>query len=295
MTQLRIENHELTKLIHERFPFGCYTMLNQETFPHWHDHHEIVYVHEATCTVHVNGIPLLCQEGELLFIPGGSLHGILPTNQSKYTAIVLGDTLFKELSVDLHVSGSLSIYFSDQLLGPIKITRHCEAYPQLQSDILQVIHYYLHQTVDFELYIKIALLAFLLRLKPSLPTIEDPQVHHITTQRTIAILKKSIAYITTHYQEKLTIEKLSTQCNMSAQHFCRLFKNYTGKTVIEYLLDLRIAQANLLLTSSDIPITRIPEMTGFCNPNYFSRMYKLKMGCTPSLYRKRSMANQNPR
>lgn len=286
MNHLRIENHELTKLIHERFPFGCYTMLNQETFPHWHDHHEIVYVHDASCTVHVNGLPILCEKGELLFIPGGSLHGILPSDDSSYTAIVLGDTLFRELSIDTHVAASLSVYFTDQIQEPIKVTTQNETYTQLQSEILRIIHLYMHQSVDFELYIKIELLAFLLRLRPFLTLKTDVQIHHITTQRTIDLLKKSIEYITVHYQEKLTIEKLSAQCNMSAQHFCRLFKNYTGKTVIEYMLDLRIAQANHLLATSDLPITQIPELTGFCNPNYFSRMYKQKMGCTPSVYRK---------
>ena len=74
--------------------------------------------------------------------------------------------------------------------------------------------------------------------------------------------------------------------NMSEQHFSRLFKTYTGKTFIDYLTQFRLEQARKLLLKSDLPITQIPELTGFCNPNYFSRIFKHYYEQTPSEARK---------
>lgn len=79
---------------------------------------------------------------------------------------------------------------------------------------------------------------------------------------------------------------MSNYANMSNQHFCRLFKAYTGKTFIEFLSLYRLEQSNLLLITTDVPITQIPERTGFCNANYFARVYKNRYGHPPSYTRK---------
>jgi transcriptional regulator GlxA family with amidase domain len=91
-----------------------------------------------------------------------------------------------------------------------------------------------------------------------------------------------INYLTNHYTEKISISDMSRYANMSLQHFCRTFKAYTGKTLVEFLTHLKLEKAYRLIITTDVPISQIPELAGFCNINYFSRVFRKRYGATPS-------------
>ena len=68
-------------------------------------------------------------------------------------------------------------------------------------------------------------------------------------------------------------------------YFCRLFKNCFDKTFIMYLNDLRMAKAVELLKDISINIKEISGRVGYRDANYFTRIFKKKMGMTPSEFR----------
>ena len=72
----------------------------------------------------------------------------------------------------------------------------------------------------------------------------------------------------------------------SQSHFCKVFKQKTGKNYSDYLLDVRIEQAKKLLVNTAFSIGRISDMVGFDNTKYFSRIFKEKTGIQPIAYRK---------
>lgn len=66
--------------------------------------------------------------------------------------------------------------------------------------------------------------------------------------------------------------------NLSPNHFCKVFKKITGKTLIEYLHLLRINEAEKMLVDTDASITEIAGNVGFSSITYFGRVFKkLKM------------------
>ena len=69
------------------------------------------------------------------------------------------------------------------------------------------------------------------------------------------------------------------------EYFCRLFKQYTGKTPIEYLNNYRIEQAAKLLIETNDSITDIAFDCGFENTSYFIRKFKAQKSATPKQYR----------
>ena len=73
---------------------------------------------------------------------------------------------------------------------------------------------------------------------------------------------------------------------MSVSWFIRNFKEYTGTTPTQYLLSLRISNAQSLLESTSCNVTEIAEIVGYNNPLYFSRLFKKQNGVSPSLFRK---------
>ena len=73
---------------------------------------------------------------------------------------------------------------------------------------------------------------------------------------------------------------------MSVSWFIRNFKDYTGSTPAQYLLSLRISNAQSLLESTAYHVMEIAEIVGYSNPLYFSRLFKKQCGVSPTEYRK---------
>jgi AraC-like DNA-binding protein len=77
---------------------------------------------------------------------------------------------------------------------------------------------------------------------------------------------------------------------MSVSWFIRSFKEYTGSTPTQYILSLRISNAQTLLGSTNYNITEIAEIVGYDNPLYFSRLFRKQSGMSPSEFRNRLRA-----
>ena len=82
------------------------------------------------------------------------------------------------------------------------------------------------------------------------------------------------------------MDKLADMINVSADYFTKMFKDSIGKTPIDYINALRINYAMQLLFSGDSPMSDIAEEVGFCNPNYFHKIFKQYMDTSPLAYRK---------
>ncbi|MFA9465660.1 MAG: helix-turn-helix domain-containing protein [Velocimicrobium sp.] len=266
------------------FPFGCYPIHNLTTLPHWHPHTEIIYTQKGSVDIYINGTSYSCYEGDIQLIPANSLHSILPKNHAVYIAIVIGDKLLSEVANDLHFK-QISCFLSEK--------SHLITYQLSTTNSFYKIIYPCIQTLLAEdcsnhpmkeLMIKLEICRFFALLNRYIPDIiaNSEKSYPSHTQN----LKMAIEFLTNHYAEKITIKTMSQLMNMSEQHFSRLFKTYTGKTFVDYLTQFRLEQAKRLLIQSDLPITQIPELTGFCNPNYFSRIFKRHFGLSPSQTRK---------
>ena len=75
--------------------------------------------------------------------------------------------------------------------------------------------------------------------------------------RNLLSIKKVLDYISAHYREPLSVKELSGLSNYSEYYFMKLFRQYTGKTLVEYINDFRMEKAKYLLTHSDAPVTEI--------------------------------------
>lgn len=95
-----------------------------------------------------------------------------------------------------------------------------------------------------------------------------------------------LAYIDGNLSDKLSLKELSEMSCMSIPSFSRKFKDYTGKTLIQYLNEQRIEQAKILLKNKNASLERIAEEVGFSNANYLIRVFKKVTGQTISEYRK---------
>lgn len=99
-------------------------------------------------------------------------------------------------------------------------------------------------------------------------------------------------YIRDNYSQKLSLDDLSELVSINKYYLIRLFKQQTGLSPIDYLIHVRLAEAEKLLAHSNVTISKISDMVGFHSPSHFSKTFKESNHCTPSIYRKR-YANKN--
>jgi len=104
--------------------------------------------------------------------------------------------------------------------------------------------------------------------------------------RQAEMLKPIFTYIETDFSNKITLDQAAKLVNLSTHHFCKSFKRATGRTFIEYLHIVRINEAERLLKKTELSITRIAEQVGFCNINYFDKVFKKVKKYQPSNARK---------
>lgn len=84
----------------------------------------------------------------------------------------------------------------------------------------------------------------------------------------------------------LSIEMLADEIGISAAYMCRIYKQHTGSTINETLLNKRMEKARELLTESNASINTIAEKVGFTGSSYFYRAFKKVNGVTPNEYRR---------
>jgi AraC-like DNA-binding protein len=92
-------------------------------------------------------------------------------------------------------------------------------------------------------------------------------------------------YISDYFTEDISLAQLADLANMSVFHFNRLFKKLTSFTPYQYLLRVRLEQAQLHLANTNRPVTQIAFDTGFQSLEHFSASYKQRYGKSPRLTR----------
>lgn len=104
--------------------------------------------------------------------------------------------------------------------------------------------------------------------------------------RDYSVFDNALQYIERFYREPITLEKLCSHCNCSKSYLSHMFKKKTGKNMNQYMNELRIAEAKVLLLETNRSITDIALSTGFSSVNYFTSTFHSVCNCSPREYRR---------
>jgi YesN/AraC family two-component response regulator len=99
------------------------------------------------------------------------------------------------------------------------------------------------------------------------------------------LIQKAIHFLTIHFNQPLDLKNLAQYCLVHPAHLSRQFKKETGMTLTDYLNNIRIKEAKILLRKDRTSIEWIAESVGFDNAGYFTRIFKKVTGVTPTNYR----------
>ena len=198
------------------------------------------------------GSDLYASAGELIFIPQSTVYTSVYLEESTETKIVQFDL----------VSGALPGY----LAVPVKIEL-----PRVGEWIEAFFRPAEDRTPNHPFY-------YLSRLYELLWQIDESELRFPAKYKK---LQAALTEITQHWSRNQPVAYYAELCKMSEVNFRRLFKEYTGRSPIDYRNDLRLSNARSKLQSGEYNVSEVAELCGFSNLSFFIRQYKLKYGHTP--------------
>lgn len=94
------------------------------------------------------------------------------------------------------------------------------------------------------------------------------------------------SYLNNHFEEQITLNILTKEFSINKTTLSKKFKEETGKTILEFLIEIRLRLAKTLLRNTSLPIVEILYKVGFNNSTNFNKAFKKRFGSTPINYRK---------
>ena len=252
---------------------------------HWHPELEIQYVYEGTARYHIDYDYFDSQAGDIFLIRPNGLHSIHPVdNQPHHTdplhfhLDMLGQSLVDPLSLRYLQPLQNSNFKFKQCLRSSN-----EGYTEIKDLLFEIFKMIRQKDRHYELLLKSKLeeliyLFYFYRLVER-KTSDD---HYRKNEK----IREIIDYINQHYAENLTIEKLSELMGYSKTHFMTIFKQHTGTSCTEFIIQARLNAACEELRNSVKPVLEIATNVGFNNLSNFNRQFKHYYDQTPSQYRK---------
>ncbi|MBB5181154.1 AraC-like DNA-binding protein/mannose-6-phosphate isomerase-like protein (cupin superfamily) [Planomicrobium koreense] len=231
---------------------------------------------------------------EMLLVASGT--GIFTINGKSYRAgpgsIVLcnaGD--WQEARVDprspfqalyLSCSGTLAeglpiSHVRNQQLAPVQFLR---VFSELQSLLERIIQQQQDRTM-----LRHLLALFFCTLERALAPAaanETPDIDQV--------IRKAQHYIEENHSRDITLENLSMELGLNKYAFARLFKELTGVSPIQYVIQCRMQTAQHLLLTTAGTIPEIAAQTGYKSATHFQQAFKKAVGTSPGVFRRESTA-----
>jgi AraC-like DNA-binding protein/ligand-binding sensor protein len=99
------------------------------------------------------------------------------------------------------------------------------------------------------------------------------------------VIAKAKAFIEAHKGEELTLPQVAKAVNASTYYFCKIFRKFTGTTLMDYISRVRIEKAKNLALNPNLKISEIAFDVGFQSLTHFNRVFRKLTGHSPTGYR----------
>jgi len=113
-----------------------------------------------------------------------------------------------------------------------------------------------------------------------------PAIADSLKQFHLGTIEKAKAYIFENFNQNILLQKLAQHCLVSPFHFSRIFKNIMNVSPHQYLTEVRLNHAKVLLATTDQSITDIAFAAGFNSLEHFATSYRQRFRLNPSAHRK---------
>lgn len=254
---------------------------------HYHDFHKIILFVSGKMDYIIEGKTYPLEPRDIIFVSAGEIHRPLIRGNVDYERIVIyiSPDFLKKYDTDKE---KLSTCFS--------LARTTSSVMHLTAGKTHDLLYHMEKLENNahkdgfanDLYTEILFIEFMILLNRSLLSHEIDDMHIAVYDKKILPL---LQYINDNLLQKLTIDSLAEKFYLSKYYMMRRFKDATGYSIHQYIINKRLLYARSLL-ADDIALTKICFDCGFRDYSTFSRAFKELFQQTPKQYRQKLAFNK---
>lgn len=250
---------------------------------HFHPEFELNYISNANGARRLVGDHMALIEDKELVLTGPNLyHGWQNFENSKKSefheiTIQFPNDVFEAGLLDRNLLKPIKTLFQNANRG---ILFSKETTEQVENQILN-----LSKTNGFDSFLQFQSLLYDLAISRDQTFLTNMSFQHQNDFYNSERIEKVYHFLQENYQRKIKIEEVAALLNMSVISLSRLIKQRTGKSFIEFLIEVRLGSATRQLVETSESITQICFDCGFNNISNFNRIFKKYQNCTPSEFR----------
>lgn len=240
------------------------------------DSYEIVLVLDGSGAFIVRDRLFDIKPLSLYFINGIETHCSVPNAPDLYTRrkIVIDANFIDELAKLLGCIDIIDILFKNN--GGERITLNSDTVLSVDAQFYAISKAINENSPLSKMKVTSALLSIFAIAKENIS--EQPLYSDTRIAETLEYINKNLC-------QNVSLEKICKHVHLSKYHLCHLFKKTVGMSVFEYLLSRRLSNAKKQLLETSAPVSEIAIEVGFSDFSYFSKIFKLHEGLSPSEFR----------
>jgi AraC-type DNA-binding domain-containing proteins len=253
--------------------------------PHMHKEFEIMYVASGCCNIYSWTKEDIreewkVKEGEYVFVDCFTRHQLEVTKGVHCRILNLEISIHpQDKGICLHQINDLSKSFQEFVKIPTSIYKGYDAEGTLHT-VMTELHKQLQNPID-EAENKIQQNLLIAQFLIELARQRSKKYRSDGGSRYVQM---ALTYLANNFDNDFKITDIAEKIGISTAYLQRLFKEQTGKTLVDKMNELRIEKAKLLLETSRLPITDIAISVGFSNRQHFTYTFRRLTGCSPAIY-----------
>jgi AraC family transcriptional regulator, transcriptional activator of pobA len=106
------------------------------------------------------------------------------------------------------------------------------------------------------------------------------------------LLAEVFEVIDRRHAEPLSLRDVARELGMTPGHLTTIVRRRTGRTVQDWIIERRMAEARSLLADTDLPVAEVARRIGMSDPGYFSRLFRSVHGTSPRAWRQSTLAGR---
>ena len=245
---------------------------------------EIIEVTAGEIEVQIGTETVIAKKGELVYAPTDMmLRAEALGEYASLRGVSFSPELFEDALLNFD-SEILSMFYIQSRTSVMRFNHDDPVAFALHKCMEAAADEFFSKELCFRLVIKaniLFMISAILRSYSESRNERDRMIYHNVTR-----LAPVIDYIAEHFEEKIYVDKLAEIINVSNDYFIKMFKDSIGKTPIDYINGLRINRSMQYLVETDMSMADISDKIGFCNANYFHKIFKQYTDTSPLAYRK---------
>lgn len=254
---------------------------------HWHEELQFCIVTKGNINFNVDGDSIILSEGEGIFINSRQLHQAKNYKGSdcSYICLAFHPDFISSFTGSIINIKYIQPYIDNSRINYCILKNDIKWQSVILNNIFKIYEEYNKKEMGFELQIFILLIeVWNILIKSYFISFPNDNARNNSLH-----IKNIISYICNHYMEKIELNDLAKEVNLSKSTCCREFKKYMRCTIFEYIINYRLVVSSDLLTTTNDSISDIAYQCGFGSTSYFIEKFKMKTGVSPSVYRKQKM------